>query len=160
VSNYEDKDGIQRNKAIGGPILRESWDNVKLCYDPNAPASGKDLPMAITTSSDGLNSKEYLPLLDAWVAAGSKGPMPDRAPYAIEQKQKPNTMDLCTWYLNQIKNGGFAKVDKSTVEKVQAPEFLAGLKGTDKAFDVLSQTLGANFLHEVRLTPVFPILYY
>jgi hypothetical protein len=110
--------------------------------------------MAITTRSDGINSKDYNPVFNAWIAAGSIGPIPDNSPYIIERNNKPNTMDLCKWHLSEKKDGGFAKVDKSTIEKVQTSEFLAGLKGTDKAVDVLAQTLGATFLHEVKPTPI------
>lgn len=110
--------------------------------------------MAMTFSSDGLDYKTYKPLLDAWESGGRVGPRPDMAPYAVPRPTKPNTIDLCTWYLGQEKAAGFAKVDKETIAKIQTSDFLAGLKGNDKAVDVLAQSLGATFLHEVRPTHV------
>lgn len=138
------------NKAIGSPIPAKHYDNIAMCYS-KAVTEG-DLPMAITTNSDRLDLKAWESAMDAYQAAGSHGLPPDRSAYRLERVDKPNTMDLCTWYLDEMKVGGFAMVDKSTIEKVQKPDFIAVLKGDDKAIDALSTTLGGTMLHEVRPT--------
>lgn len=135
------------------PVPPELWKNVVKCYDSTNKAGGEPLPMAITSSSDGLDFKAYKPLLDAWVKGGRVGPRPSMTAYAMPRTSNPNTIDLCTWYLEQEKAAGFSKVDKETISKIQASDFLAGLKGDDKAVDVLAQSLGATFLHEVTSFP-------
>jgi hypothetical protein len=138
-----------------------TWSNINKCYDANAKAGGADaLPMAITTRSDTIDQKKFQPMMDAWIAAGATGPQSDPTPYIIERKNKPNTMDLCTWYLDSKRDDNWLKVDANTIAKVQDPAFIAGLKGNDKAVDALSETLGATFLHEVRPATIFPPLYH
>jgi len=115
--------------------------------------------MALTLSSDGINAKDYQAAVDKWATLGSIGPPPDQAAYSVEQKKRPNTMDLCKWYIKLKTKEGFPKVDQSTIEKIQQPEFIAGLKGDDKPVDTLLQTLGATFLHEVKMAhPIFSCL--
>jgi len=152
-SNYIEKNGIGRNEAIGLPLPSPAWDVVNQCYDTKVEAGGHiRLPMAVTISSNGVDMKAYQLELDAWEAAGSTGTPPSPTTYAFERKNKPNTMDLCSWYLKEQRVGGFAKIDKDNVEKVQKPEYISGLQGDNKPVDVLAQTLGATFLHEVRFS--------
>lgn len=63
-------------------------------------------------------------------------------------------MNICGWVLRHQQKSGYPKIDKDNIAKVQIPDFHDGLKGDENAVDVLSQTLGATFLHEVRLYAV------
>lgn len=106
--------------------------------------------MAVTLSSDGLDRPRWQAVFDEWKRNG--GPQPDMAPYAVPQPTKPNTMDLCTWFLNTLGNGGFTSIDDPTIARVQEQSFLDGLTNNDKAIDGLVQSLAGTFLHEVSCT--------
>lgn len=84
------------------------------------------------------------------VQMGSVGEAPKAEDYARTRNDKPNTMDVCTWYLAKTKEEGWPRLDdEEMIERVRDPSFIAELKGDDKPIDTLSMTLGATFLHEV-----------
>lgn len=120
-----------------------------ICFDPTIlPGSIANLPMAGTFSSDTLNAL-YPPALIAWTAA-QIGPPPNVNAFVLPRPDRPNTMDLCTWYLKQQRLAGYPRVNLTIIAKVQKPEFIAGLRAGDKPIDTLKETLGGKFLHEVR----------
>jgi hypothetical protein len=154
ISNYVvQSNGRVVNKAIGVSIPAEHWEIIRECYEPTLVPGGRaELPMAITTSSDAVDTAKYLPLYNEWKNNGGQGPQPDKAPYALPRLDKTNTMDLCTWYLNTMGNGGFTSIDDPTIAKVQEQSFLDGLQNNDKAIDALAQSLTGTILHEVSHT--------
>jgi hypothetical protein len=112
--------------------------------------------MAITAPSDGYDGKGYTQKRAAWVTAGSIGPAPDRAAFRIEQKNRPNTIDICLWYMAHMKSQGFYKVDKSTIDTIQEPAFINKLKGDDKPINHLTESLAGTLLHEVSFLFYLP----
>ena len=147
-SNYEKPKKHTYNKVIGAPLTKDAAENVQLCYDPNQAPDTK-LPMAITTSSGLFDYRQWQNLLQEQPSKHGAGPEPIRTLCTIPQPGKPNTMDLCTWYLNTLGKGGYTKLDDGTIAKVQTKTFIAGLKKNNKAVDALVHSLAGTVLHEV-----------
>lgn len=147
-SNYEEAGGHRRNKAVGLPIPQSMSQMLDLCYSANPPTDIL-LPVAMTLSSDMSNDTKYKAALAQWQMNGAQGSPPDRSPYAVPQPNKANTMDLCTWNLRMLGDGGFTSIDDPTIARVQEQSFLDGLPNNDKAIDGLVTSLAGMFLHEV-----------
>jgi len=114
--------------------------------------------MAITMSSDGLDNTKWKAAMDDWKNKGGQGNPPDMAPYIVPRPTKPNTMDLCTWYLNTLGGDGFLSIDDATIAKVQEQAFLDKLTGNNKAIDALVQSLAGTFGHEVSYNFRLPLM--
>jgi hypothetical protein len=158
---YEDAKGKPWNRLIGSIIDLAAYDIVKTCYDPSVtPGSQIELPMGITSPSHGLDGTGYANALATWKAGGSIGAAPDITPFIIPRPYKPNTIDLCTWYLTQTKAAKFYKIDKSTMDRTQDPTFISTLSGNDKPINHLSESLAGTLLHEVSFLCSFPNPWY
>ncbi|KAK8023892.1 hypothetical protein PG993_011958 [Apiospora rasikravindrae] len=155
-SNYEEVTSssgnqVHRNKAIGAIVSQPNWHNFELCYAPN-PEAGS-LPMSITTPSDWFDAKGYIDATDLWARTGGVGEPPKKRDFARTRDNKPNTMDMCTWFLAKNKKEDWPGIGDELIEKVQEPSFVSGLQGDEKPIDTLSTTLGPTFLHEVSHIP-------
>lgn len=154
ASNYAEVYGKYKNKEIDAFIPQELYDlATDTCFNTNIKAGDKDvLPMAITTSSDKIDQTKYDKAMMDWIAGGSQGDAPELKRFAMPRTNKPNTLDLCRWYLVYQRDANWPKIDKDTIEKVREQSFIDGLKNNDKAIDYLSQSLSGTFLHEVSLS--------
>lgn len=162
MSNFEKiteagKKDIFLNKATGRYFNdRGVWDNVTLCHDTTIKSGDREsIPMAMTETSNALNQKEYAAAVSTWKASGRIGPSPDWVPYFVEDKDKPNSMELCAWFLTWKRDEKWQKVNAEMIATVQDPAFIDGLTGNNKPIDAMTHTLGANLLHEVRLRCLF-----
>ncbi|KAK7946397.1 uncharacterized protein PG986_010718 [Apiospora aurea] len=154
-SNYEavtSSSGTQvlRYKAIGAIVSPQNWKNFEVCYDPN-PEAGS-LPMSITTPSDWFDLKGFTDASNLWAQTGGVGEHPKQGDFVRPRDNKPNTMDMCTWFLTKNKKEGWPELGEEIIEKVQDPSFVSGLQGDDKPIDTISTTLGPVILHELTHT--------
>jgi hypothetical protein len=149
-SNWDGRQSPGRNIAQNSRPQLVDWENMQICHDTTVkPGAGDSLPMAITGSSDAIDNARYLPLLNAWLDGGAQGPQPDPDPFLMTMPERPNTMDLCAWYLELLNQEFIARIDDNILTTIQEQSFQDGLKGDEKAIDVLTQSLTGTFIHEV-----------
>ncbi|KAM0280465.1 hypothetical protein ACHAQH_004044 [Verticillium albo-atrum] len=149
------------------PQNAEQANIAKECFNPDAePAQGQNLVMAITLSSDKPDPRKVTEALKAWQDAGSPlPPGPDFSNAMVLRPEYPNAIDLCSWYLKFVRDGGrgFARfmkegdggatvISKEVVDRIRDPNFDLGTTGNTKMINVLTESLAGTLLHELSHT--------
>ncbi|KAK4447191.1 hypothetical protein QBC34DRAFT_467710 [Podospora aff. communis PSN243] len=130
---------------------------LKWCFEGKRGPDVEGLPVAVTTSSNEILLEEYKLVYKDWVDKGRVGPQPDIMPYSVSHADKPNTINLCNWYLEEIKDAKndlrvFYGIDDKAIARVQSIEFMAKLQGSSLPINVLGESMGALLLHELTHT--------
>ncbi|KAK0617749.1 hypothetical protein B0T14DRAFT_274993 [Immersiella caudata] len=125
------------------------------CFEKERPQAGDTLAMAVTTSSNIIDMPRYRQVYDPWKAGKQKDPQPSVGPFSTVHPDNPNTMNICKWYLNAIKdtsdNKIFHGISDDAIRRVREPDFIASL-GQTKPIDVLKESMGALLIHELTHT--------
>ncbi|KAK4215167.1 hypothetical protein QBC37DRAFT_372295 [Rhypophila decipiens] len=156
-SNYDTDGGTLRDRIMGKRrVGTKRQTNAEACYNPT-PLEGRR-SMAMTHTPDAVVGRK--PEFDLWKASGYPGPRPDEAPYTTPYPHLPNSMDVCTWYLEALMTGsesglGSGKSDDQILEmanKAFVEGKLDDTTGPTATIDLLSQRLAPTMLRELSHT--------
>ena len=126
------------------------------CFNKKTPDPGTSIAVAIITSSNIIDWAKYLPEYNNWDNGGRVSAQPSVQPFSAAQPGKENTMNICLWYLEAIKDAKnkdvFYGIDDSSIARVREPGYIASLPSNTKPFDVLKESMGGLLIHELTHT--------
>ncbi|RYP74537.1 hypothetical protein DL769_004005 [Monosporascus sp. CRB-8-3] len=144
ASRFVKRGKFQYDVQLEKPLLSRFFQSIQRCYDTNVvPASGTT--RAITWSSDIMDYSGY-------INAGGAANGVDKADYTTVQPNRPNIVDLCSWYTKRLAEDGWPKIDEAGIEKAKSDEFREKLRGEQTPVDTILNTLGTDLLHEFTHT--------